>query len=134
MKFTHRVFMIALFCAASGANVVAPAAAADSKPIPMFARNGSGESGTVTLTQQGADVLVRVRLAHAPATLQPIHIHGGTCDAPASVKWPLTNLVNGMSSTTIHGVTVAALRSHGYVVNAHKSASDMGTYVSCGPL
>jgi len=134
MKFTHRAFAIALFCTAATASAVAPAAAADSRPIPMYARNGSGESGTVTLTQQGAAVLVRVRLAHAPATMQPIHIHGGTCDAPASVKWPLTNLVNGMSSTTIHGVTVAALRAHGYVVNAHKSAADMGTYVSCGAL
>jgi Cu/Zn superoxide dismutase len=133
MKFTHCAFVIALFCTAATASAV-PAAAADSKPIPMFARNGSGESGTVTLTQQGADVLVRVRLAHAPATSQPIHIHGGTCDAPGSVKWPLTNAVNGMSSTTIHGVTVAALRARGYVVNAHKSAADMGTYVSCGAL
>jgi Cu/Zn superoxide dismutase len=134
VKLTTCTFAIALLCAAATASAVLPAAAADSKPIPMFARNGSGENGTVTLTQQGADVLVRVRLSHAPATMQPIHIHGGACDAPASVKWPLTNLVNGMSTTTVHGVTVAALRGHGYVVNAHKSATDMGTYVSCGSL
>jgi hypothetical protein len=41
---------------------------------------------------------------------------------------------HGMSSTVIHGVTQAALRSHGYIINVHKSAMDMGAYVSCGQL
>jgi hypothetical protein len=134
MRLIHRALFLALFCATALVSAALPVAAANSKPIPMYARPGSAEAGTVSLTQQGADVVVRVHLLRAPATAQPVHIHGGTCDAPASVKWPLTNLVNGISVTTIHGATVAGLRGHGYIVNAHKSAQDMGTYVSCGAL
>jgi hypothetical protein len=33
-------------------------------------------------------------------------LHGGTSDAPASVKWPLKNVVDGTSSTLVKGVTV----------------------------
>jgi hypothetical protein len=134
MNASSRAMVAVLILPLLAAGALRVDAAANVVQVPVYARNGSGEAGTATLRQQGPDVLVNVHLAHAPAGPQPIHIHGGTCDAPAAVRWPLTNVMHGSSTTVIHGVKLSTLLGHGYVLNVHESTMNMGHYVACGPL
>src|SRR5581483_9721736 len=54
-------------------------AAAKPVSVTMKAQNNSGETGTATLTQQGANVVVNLAITGAPAAAQPAHIHMATC-------------------------------------------------------
>ena len=70
--------------------------------VDIHAQNGSGESGTATLTQVGPDVTVVISLKGAPTTTpQPAHIHAGTCANLRGVAYALTNIVGGASTTTV---------------------------------
>jgi len=103
--------------------------------VTMKAQNASGETGTATLTQQGADIVVKIALKGAPSTAQPAHIHMGTCANLNPVpKYPLSNVVNGASTTTLKGMKLASLQTGGFAINVHKSATDIKTYVSCGDI
>jgi hypothetical protein len=108
-----------------------------SKPVTvqMKAQNGSGENGTATLTQSGANIVVKISLKGGVAGPQPAHIHTGTCAKlnPAP-KYPLSSVVNGMSTTTLKNMKLASLETGGYAINVHKSAADIKTYVSCGDI
>ena len=128
--------ILALFAAAAMSSVaIAAGDAPASVTVTMAPQNNSNESGTATLTQVGKDVQVVVDLTNAPAEAQPAHIHPGTCAklAPAP-KYPLSNVVNGKSTTTLKNVTLTELTSGQFAVNVHKSANDLATYVSCGDI
>jgi len=102
----------------------------------LHAQNGSGETGTATLLQSGDNVIVKVRLAGTPnGVAQPAHIHMGTCDKlNPKPTYPLHNVVDGTSETTVMNVKLADLTSGPFAINVHKSTSDLGTYVACGDL
>ncbi|HUA09579.1 MAG TPA: hypothetical protein VMA98_09915 [Candidatus Acidoferrales bacterium] len=104
--------------------------------IQMKELNGSGENGTATLTQESDGVLVEVTLTGAPTdTPQPTHIHIGTCGKiNKAPEYGLKNTVAGKSSTTVPGIKLADLLAGKYAINVHKSASELGTYVSCGNI
>jgi opacity protein-like surface antigen len=111
------------------------AAATSTLTINLHAQNGSGENGTATLTQMGADVKVVIALKGAPATTpQPAHIHDGTCADLKGVAYPLSNVVNGSSTSTVKGVTIDKLLDGKYAINVHESAANLGKYVSCGDI
>ncbi len=103
--------------------------------VKMLAQNGSGETGTATLTQVTGGVQVVVNLTGAPSGAQPTHIHPGTCDKldPAP-KYPLSNTVNGTGTSTVKDVTLADLLKGTYAINVHKSTTDLATYVACGNI
>ena len=104
--------------------------------VQLFEQNGSGENGTATLTEQNGQVMVTLNLTGAPSGVaQPAHIHEGTCaDLNPTPKYPLTNVVNGSSTTTVP-VTLAELTGNeAYAINVHKSASEVNVYVSCGDI
>lgn len=112
------------------------AAFAADKPITvtMKAQNGSGETGTATLTPEGDKTKVEVALQGAPGAAQPAHIHMGSCaKLDPKPKYPLENVVGGKSTTTLP-VSLASLTGGGYAVNVHKSTQDLKTYVSCGDI
>jgi hypothetical protein len=121
------------------AGILAASAAADapmSVTVKMVAQNGSGETGTAVLTQTDDGVKVAVTLDGAPKdTPQPTHIHEGTCAKlnPAP-KYPLSNTVNGSSTSTVKGVKLSDLLAGTYAINVHKSGTEIGTYVSCGDI
>jgi hypothetical protein len=100
----------------------------------MKAQNGSNEDGTATLTQQGSDVLVTISVSNGTTTPQPAHIHTGSCANLGGVKYPLTNVVNGKSTTTVKNVELSSLQTGGFAINVHKSAADLATYTSCGDI
>lgn len=108
--------------------------AGQSVRIVLKAQNGSGEIGTATLLQHGSTVTVAVSIKGAPMTPQPAHIHTGTCAKLGAVTYPLANVVSGKSTTTLKGVSLASLQTGGFAINIHKSAADLGTYVSCGEI
>ncbi|HMD02324.1 MAG TPA: hypothetical protein VKG44_05100 [Candidatus Baltobacteraceae bacterium] len=115
---------------------VLPASAADtSKVFAMTAQNGSGENGTVVLTSMGDKTKVEVAIVGAPAGVsQPVHIHDGTCATlNPKPKYGLSPIVDGVS-TTVVDVSMASLAAAPFAVNAHKSATEIATYVSCATI
>ena len=99
-------------------------------------RPGTGENGTATLLQSGDDVIVKLRLSGAPADVpQPAHIHMGTCDKlNPKPTYPLHNVINGTSETTVPNVKLSDLEAGTFAINVHKSTTEIATYVSCGDL
>jgi len=132
-----------LIASAAALCIVAPAFAdemggamkTDAKTFKIAAQNGSGETGTVTLKPDGVDATtVIVKLTGGPSAAQPAHIHPGTCaKLDPAPKFPLTNVVDGKSTTTVKE-TVAKLTAGGFAVNVHKSTDDLKDYVACGDL
>jgi Cu/Zn superoxide dismutase len=114
---------------------LAPAGAATSSlKVTLDAQNGSGETGTATLTQVGSDVQVVIALKGAPTTAQPAHIHNGVCSDLGGVVHPLSNVVNGSSTTTVKGVTIDGLLKQTSAINVHESADNISKYVACGNI
>ena len=133
MKSPSVILAALIFLAAAQ---IAPAGAATSTlTVTLNQQNGSGETGTATLTQQGSDVKVVIALKGAPATTpQPAHIHDGTCADLKGVAYALTNVVGGSSTTVVKGVTVDKLLAGTNAINVHASAEDLGKYVACGNI
>ena len=103
--------------------------------VPIAQQNDSKESGTATLTQKGSDVVVVVALDGAGAGPQPAHVHTGTCaNLNPAPKYPLSNVVDGKSTSTIKGVKLSDLETGGFAINVHKSTDDLKTYVACGDI
>lgn len=113
---------------------VGTAGAQGAVTVQLATQNNSGESGTATLTDMGNQTQVVINLSGAPAgTPQPVHIHTGSCATLGGVKYPLTNLVDG-KSTTLVSVKLSAIQTGGFAINAHKSAAEIATYVACGDI
>jgi hypothetical protein len=125
-----RVFaaLIALGLAAS------PAVRADSGTvvIKMEGTNGSGESGTATLTPNGSKTTVVIKLSGGSAVEQPAHFHTGTCDhyEPRPL-YGLNDVVKGQSTSTVNQ-PIDKLTEGNLIINVHKSYDDIATQVSCG--
>src|SRR5579863_1452595 len=79
MKSIRLALTAAALVALGGATLVAAHAATTAVTVDMKALNGSGETGTATVTQGSDGVKVVVTLKNAPAGVQPTHIHIGTC-------------------------------------------------------
>lgn len=107
------------------------------RTVKMGAQNGSGQTGTATIVDKGTGVLVTVTVSNEPkGASEPTHIHLGTCSKLNPAPWkPLSNTVNGVSTTTVPGVTVAQLTGKTkYAINLHKSLKQLSVYVSCGGI
>jgi hypothetical protein len=107
------------------------------KPVnfTLHPQNHSGETATVTMTQDGPNIVVAVKTENAPAVAQPIHIHKGTCDTlDPKPTYPLTTLQGGTSTTTLKDMTLAQLETGGYAINVHHSTADVPTYYACGNI
>lgn len=97
-------------------------------------RDGDQSPGTAVLTAQGTKTQVTVNIKPAAAGVsQPGHIHEGACPGVGAVKYPLTNAVDG-KSTTVVDVSLKDLLRGGFAVNLHKSTQEAGVYVACGNI
>ncbi|MBI5300580.1 MAG: hypothetical protein HY868_00470 [Chloroflexi bacterium] len=115
---------------ADGGIITAPVTVAIQ--VPLGAGRDGDQNGTATLTSRGAKTDVSINIKPGPqGVAQPAHIHEGVCPAPGAVKYPLTNVVDGRSTTSLD-VTLADLLKGGFAINAHKSAAEAGMYVACG--
>lgn len=103
--------------------------------IQLLEQNDSSESGTAVLTEKdGKTVVTLTMTGENIAGPQPAHIHIGPCPDVGSIVYPLTNVVNGKSETTLN-VTLAKLATQQPLgLNVHKSVPEMKVYVACGNL
>jgi hypothetical protein len=118
-----------------GLTASASAADGDTLNVTFAAQNDSGLTGTATLVEKDGKTTVSVALAGAAiATEMPSHIHVGTCDnLDPAPKYPLNNIVDGKSETTVDA-SIATLLASPFAINVHKSATDIATYVACANL
>lgn len=90
------------------------------------------QEGTVRLrpTPDGKTSVTIALKGSTPGVVQPAHIHEGTCPNVGAVKFPLTNVTDGASTTTVDA-KFADLFTGGYAINVHKSTAEGGVYVAC---
>jgi len=101
--------------------------------ITLAAGRDGNQPGAALLTAQGAKTQVDLFIKPLPGNVQPAHIHVGTCPVPGDVKYPLTDVVDG-KSTTVVDAKLADLLAGGFAINAHLSKADIGKYVTCGAI
>ena len=125
-----------VYAATNTMNHVNNAFSAHSMTINMGAQNGSGQNGQAFLNDTSGGLRIKVQLKNEPAgASEPSHIHEGTCAKLNPAPWKaLSNVINGVSVTTLPGVTLAQLKKSHYAINVHQSASNLKHYVSCGDI
>jgi len=103
--------------------------------VQLLELNGSGQSGTVTLTDIDGDTTVVLTLSGAPTGVdQPAHIHFGSCSNLGSVKYPLSLVRNSRSQTELTDSMDEILANLPFAINVHKSADEVNVYVACGDI
>ncbi|MSQ33732.1 MAG: hypothetical protein EXR60_04865 [Dehalococcoidia bacterium] len=82
----------------------------------------------------GSQIQVVLNLAAGPAGVdQPAHIHDGQCPGVAGIKYSLTSVKDGKSTTTVNA-TLDSLMSSSFAINVHKSGAEVSVYTSCGNI
>jgi len=98
-------------------------------------QNASGVSGTVKLEPIGqSEIKVTIDLdGTEDDASHPAHVHPGTCaDLDPTPEYPLKNVVNGRSETTIEASPLDLFTGE-YAVNVH-DADDPSVYVACANI
>jgi hypothetical protein len=123
---------------------VSPTPSTTATPIPsgqavsfhLDEQNSSGQSGTATITDIGNNqTQVVLSLQGGNLSNQPSHVHTGTCQNPGQIVYPLSNVVNGQSTTVVNvsfNSIIQASKLTNAIVNVHRSQEDM-TATACGP-
>ena len=103
--------------------------------VTLDEQNGSGESGTATLTPESStSTKVVVELSNPPSDPQPAHIHPGTCATlDPTPKYALPNIVDGKVEATVP-VGLEQLQSGEFAINVHKSEAEANVYFACGDI
>jgi Cu/Zn superoxide dismutase len=131
LLLTALVVGLAFGCGGDDAN---EAAAENAVTVDLAEQNGSGESGTATLTAEGDQTRVVLDLSNPAADSQPAHIHEGTCaDLDPAPAFGLPNVENGSAEATVD-VSLDELTSGDFAVNVHKSNDEASVYVACGNI
>ncbi len=120
------------------AMVVLPGVAAAQTATKMTFTFGPGrnatQAGTVTLEPVGAQTKVTIEVASGGAGVsQPAHIHTGACPGVGGVAFPLTNVVDGKSETTVNA-TAAQIMATAHSINIHRSTTEAAVYTACVEL
>lgn len=120
---------------ASGDDGAADGSSGKTVTIELDAQNDSGESGTATLTADGATTRIVLALENpASDSPQPAHIHKGVCaELDPAPAYPLANVTDGAAETTVD-VPLDELKNGRFAINVHKSEAEAEVYVSCGTI
>ena len=109
--------------------------------VSLSAQNNSNLNAKYQLTAVGSpsgissQTRVILAVSNAPQGVSmPAHIHSGTCANLGGVKYSLSNVVNGVSSTTIDVSILQLKLDLPLAVNIHKSVDEPGVYVACANL
>ncbi len=138
MRFSRLLFVpaTALLLASLSASALPGASAQESATVTMGPGREASQPGTAILTAQGNQTQVVLNIQPGlPGAQQPAHIHQGTCPDVGAVAVPLSNVVDGRS-TTIIDRPLSSLLGAGLSINVHKGTSpaDLNVYVSCGNI
>lgn len=102
--------------------------------LELVEQNGSGQSGTATLTPVGdGSTRIVLELSNAGDVAQPAHVHPGRCDDLGPPVAGLESLVAGRSETIVP-LSLSELQAGGLVVHAHKSDAEFEISVACAPI
>jgi hypothetical protein len=94
----------------------------------------ASQPGTAVLTARGNQTEVVINIAPGAAGVaQPVHIHEGACPGVGAVKFPLTNIVDGKSTTTVDS-PLSGLQTGSFSINAHRSQAEVAVYTACGNI
>jgi hypothetical protein len=103
--------------------------------VKLNAKNGSGVSGTATVTEHAGHPRIVVTLKR-PVRVRgslPAHLHVGPCtiDPNFNVQSSLTNVVNGSSVTLLKYTTWATFRAGRFSIHVHAPGY---TVIACGDV
>lgn len=105
------------------------------KTIVLEQTGVSGQSGTAVFQGDGKNTKVTLTMIGKKFTApQPAHIHVGKCPNPGVVKYPLNNVVDGKSETTISVDIKDLFADLPLAVNIHESVEKASVYTACGDL
>ena len=103
--------------------------------IVVNEQNSSGQSGIATISELDGEVVVNFKLVgFGSSTPQPSHLHLGTCAVPGDVVYSLSNVVNGVSKTTLDADMATFNTKLPLVLNVHKSQAEANIYTACGQV
>lgn len=121
----------------ASAVVISGCAATPAATVTLELRelNGSGVTGTVTLTETGdGATLVEVDVDPAGYPSMPAHIHPGTCnELVPQPEYPLASVIDGVSSTEV-SAPLEELLSGDRALNVHASNDQLDLYTACVDL
>jgi hypothetical protein len=103
--------------------------------VHLLEYDGSGQSGTATLTQvdDQTEVVLEVKPGRPEDDPQPVHIHFGNCGPNlGELRFRLNDVVEGRS-TTVVGINLADLTSDKSIINLHKSYEGR-IFTACGDI
>ncbi len=117
---------VAMFAPATGQSIFS---------VPLDEADDSGIHGGASIRGVDGQVEVTVFISEGDTDgVHPVHIHDGTCDDLGGVAYPLEDIVDGESVTTLEDLELADIMTGEYAINAHMSEDDMGTHVMCGNI
>lgn len=103
-------------------------------PLNPVDRNVLDQSGTAILEDENGKVKVSISVNAADDKNQPVHIHSGVCPGVGQIIYPLNNVIDGKSVTTVNTSMSNLLAQLPLAVNLHKSPSELSVYTSCGDI
>jgi hypothetical protein len=127
--------LVGVWLAALGGTALAQAAGR----AALSPTGGTRVSGASTLTAQGGQTVVVVRITGAPANSTHVnHIHTGSCEAEGGIVYPLTDLRtnaqgDAMAVTQV-GAPLATILAGRHYVNVHAGPALPSPGVSCGNI
>lgn len=132
-------YFIALIAIAAVAYVFFIKSPAIPEPVELIVtlaeQNNSTEYGTAILTEENGKAVVTLELLGVPAeTIQPAHIHEGTCALLGAPRYQLKFPVNGASETQLDVSLARLMRESPLAINVHKSVAEPTIYVACGDI
>lgn len=105
--------------------------------VEMEEYDGSGVSGTATLTDSPDGIVVEISLEGNVEGSHPAHFHEGTCDTmdPLVPIYPLADVdADGTSVTTVPDVSLADVTGDPFVINVHASLVELPVIITCGNI
>ncbi|HEY3107940.1 MAG TPA: hypothetical protein VGL23_04265 [Chloroflexota bacterium] len=112
---------------------LATTSAIASAQTPLTLQFGPGrdatQPGSVTITPMGNQTRVTIDMTPAGPS-QPAHIHVGTCPGVGAVEFPLTNVANGKSETTVNA-SWDTIQASQHSINVHRSPTESTIYTAC---
>lgn len=111
---------------------LAPAAGQSIFSVPLDDVDDSGVTGGASVRGVDGQVEVTVFISEGDEGGEhPVHVHEGTCEELGDVAYPLENITDGESVTTLD-LELSELMTGDYAINAHQSEDEMDVNIMCG--